>query len=71
MNRKNPEKPQSKRNKNKKLVGAWVEREIYDALKMRAQKDERGNSTMVVYRALTAYLAPELAEIEKSGQTSP
>jgi hypothetical protein len=55
----------SKRNKNKRLVAAWVENEIIEALKNRAKKDERGNSTMVVYRALTAYLAPELAEIEK------
>jgi hypothetical protein len=64
MNKKNPPKPQPKRHKNKRLVGAWVELDIYEALKLRAQKDERGNATLVVYRALKEYLAPELARIE-------
>jgi hypothetical protein len=64
MNRKNSGKTKTQRDKNKRLVGAWVELDIYEALKLRAQKDERGNATLVVYRALKEYLAPELAKIE-------
>lgn len=62
-------KTNTKRANGKKLVGAWVEAKISEALRLRLtkiQKDRpRENISDIIYDALRTYLAPELEEINK------
>lgn len=56
MNTKPKTKPHPKRDKNKRLLGAWVDKELYNAVKEIATKRGHKNASIIVIEALTEFL---------------
>ena len=50
----------NRRASNKKFVGLWIEDSVYAVLNRRADKDEHGNKSDVILRALEKYLEDDL-----------
>jgi hypothetical protein len=56
MNTKTVQKKMPKRGQNKRLLAAWVDKGLYDAVKNLAEKKGHGNSSVIIVEALTNYV---------------
>jgi hypothetical protein len=59
MNTKPKNKPHPKRDKNKRLIGAWVDKELYNAVQETATRKGHRNASIIVIEALTEFLNKE------------
>jgi|WetSurMetagenome_2_1015567.scaffolds.fasta_scaffold520404_1 hypothetical protein len=59
MNTKSKPKSHPKRDKNKRLLGAWVNKEIYQAVQECASRKGHKNASIIVIEALTEFLNKE------------
>jgi hypothetical protein len=56
MNTKASKTTSSKRDKNKRLLGAWVDKKIFEEIKALSVKKGHGNVSSIIAEALTEYL---------------
>jgi hypothetical protein len=54
--KKETKKTGTRRDKNKKMLAAWVDKEIYEAVKLRSEQAWNKGMTDIIVEALVSYL---------------